>query len=322
MTAEQEVIFFKNNNTKNQEEEDFNLGLSINMDFFKDSIDQYVEPIPSTTTEEKKKRGRKKKDDPSTMVPPKGSKVEPINQYIESNAQYINSYDETNNMLKSSIAQIDGLNGIINDQLSQIIASKTLKKKYDYISELTGTIGSIVGTKVSAVREINKSITDSHRLEIQRIKDLKLSQSNEMDDDRRIQEMYNAFISTPTNMSIGPTMSDLNLGGGGYVPAAASREDAGYSSWLANMTPEQNRMMIEDSGVGETVLIYDPMTGARRFEVIDKNTGQPIPNVPVPSDIILENTNIDTRTGLARNRDINTTYRIIVVGQNSPLDHL
>lgn len=309
----------------NKEEDEPQLNFSLDMDFFKSNknIPIYAEGVePAPPTSEKKKRGRPRKEQSlgeGTFVTPDGEGR--TDAYIGTTIPYTESFNETNAMTKMAIAEIDNLNGILRNEINNVVNSKTLKKKYDYISELSGTVSNLYSTKMRAISELNKTITDAHKLEIQRIKDLKLAAAADaQDDDRRMQEMYNSFISTPTNMGMGgsfaPAMNEISFGTSNFISAANNQvgEDIGYANYINNLTPEQNMMRLEASGNAETVLVYDPMTGARQFAVVDKTTGAQIPNVPIPSDIILENTHIDSRTGMARNRDINKTYRVVQVG--------
>ena len=313
-------ITFKNREESNEPE----LNFSLDMDFFKNNksipVDaDGVEPVPATG--DKKKRGRPKKDQSQSMsglVTAENNEAR-TDAYIGTNLPYADSFTEANMLTKTVIAQVDDINSMVRSELNNVMNSKTLKKKYEYITELANTSSSLLSTKMRAISELNKTTNDAHKLEIQRIKDLKLAAAADAEnDDRRIQEMYNSFISTPTNMgmssSFAPAMNEISFSTTNFVSANGGNDDVGYTNYINNLTPEQNMMRLEATGNVETVLLYDPMTGGRQFAVVDKSTGQQVPNVPVPSDIILENTHIDSRTGMARNRDINKTYKVITVG--------
>ena len=236
------------------------------------------------------------------------------------NTPYHESYAETNNMLKSVIYQSDAMSNDINKDLTEIRRSKTLKKKYDYISLLSSTSSALLGTKVTAIRELNKSITDSHNLELKRTKELKLSQAEE-DDDKKISDLYNAFISTPIGINSGfiPQSSELN-----YVPAGAMEigatgmnTDIGYEKYLTGMTPEQNMMRYEKDPNVKTVVKYQSDTGARWFDVIDLRTGESIDNSSKPSAMLLENLTLDIRNGIARDTNLDITYPLVVIGNKT-----
>ncbi len=212
------------------------------------------------------------------------------------NTPYHESYAETNNMLKSVIYQSDAMSNDINKDLTEIRRSKTLKKKYDYISLLSSTSSALLGTKVTAIRELNKSITDSHNLELKRTKELKLSQAEE-DDDKKISDLYNAFISTPIGVN------------SGFIPQS--------SEYLTGMTPEQNMMRYEKDPNVKTVVKYQSDTGARWFDVIDLRTGESIDNSSKPSAMLLENLTLDIRNGIARDTNLDITYPLVVIGNKT-----
>ena len=246
----------------------------------------------------------------------------------QSNVPYTESYNESNMLLRGTIYQIDSLNSDIQSELTAIKASKTLKKKFDYIAALAGTSGTLLGTKITAIREMNKVITDCHNLEIKKIKDLKIE--NAQNDDKYIMDMYNAIITAPPQMmpSMAPSIMDATINpmhtgfvttdigsiGGGAVT------DPGFQNYLNTMTPEQNRMRYENNPNIKTIVRYDPNSGMRRFDVVDTATGAPIPNMPLPPDVILEDLVINTRTGIARNSNTNMDFPIFIEGGMSSID--
>ena len=81
-----------------------------------------------------------------------------------------------------------------------------------------------------------------------------------------------------------------------------------------NLTPEQNAMIQGTNPNIETVVVYDQSSHNRWFENINTLTGEPVPNLPVPNDFVLNGTNIDIRHGIARNASLNQTYKLKVVG--------
>ena len=320
--------------TSKKEEDNDNLNFSLDMDFFKKNknIPVYADGVEPAPPVDKKKRGRPKKEQvlgtSGLITDDDGSANNGrADAYIGTTIPYAESFNEANMLTKTVIAQVDEINNLVRTEINNVANSKTLKKKYEYITELAGTSSNLLATKMRAISELNKTTTDAHKLEIQRIKDLKIAAAADaQDDDRRMQEMYNSFISTPINMggNFAPAMNEISFGTSNFVTGSNEpSEDIGYMNYISNLTPEQNMMRLEASGNVETVLVYDPMTGARQFAVVDKATGAQVPNVPIPSDIILENTHIDSRTGMARNRDINKTYRVVTVGSdNSMLNHI
>ena len=244
---------------------------------------------------------------------------EPALPAYQSNEPYMNSYDETNNMLKSSIMQIDAMSTSISSELESIRSSKTLKKKYDYIGTLSQTVSSLIGTKVTAIREMNKTISDCHNLELKRMKDLNLAAS-EVDDEKKVMDMYNAFISTPmSSNALGLSTTDVTFSSNNLLGKAISADpDAGFNNYLANLTPAQNAMRYENNS--ETVVVYDYATGGRWFDTIDSRTGEKITNVPVKDNMFLEDTTLDLKNLVARNNNLNETYKIVVINKDSSLN--
>ena len=80
------------------------------------------------------------------------------------------------------------------------------------------------------------------------------------------------------------------------------------------MTPEQNRMLIGDNPNIETVVVYDPNTGDKSFDVIDTSTGIPVPNYPRPDPILLDDTIIDFQSGIASNSNLGQNWKVVVLG--------
>lgn len=300
--------------------------LGINFDFFTSDKASVSLTGDGVTADATKKRGRPKKktmSDGSEVILADDNSSQPLSQ-LQSNEPYESGYEETNNMLRAAIMQADMLNQDIKEQLDIIKPSKTLKKKYEYISELINTSSGLINTKLSAIKELNKVKTDCHNLELKRIKELKLNVADEQDDDKRIMDMYNAFINTPVSsgMQLAPPIIDMTLSNGNDIVRAdvgTSIADAGYSSYINNLSPEQNRMIMEKNPNIKTVVKYDQGTGNKWFDVIDITTGMSVPNMPVPSDIVLQDTQVSVARGTARNANIDTTYPLIVLGSSESI---
>lgn len=260
---------------------------------------------PDTTNDE---TGKSKSRRKSTTVNMTKSKKD---------ESYYDKYNKTNNLLDQTIFEIDDLNAHVKNELKQIIASKTIKKKYEYISELAGTSGGLLNTKVTAIRELNKSITDSVNLEIKMAKEKKEAEET---DDKRIMDMYNAFINTPIGSyaaPIAPSNIDMVLGNNG-VPITpvtptgnVETDDLGYNQYMNNLSPEQRKIQLEKENI-KTCVIFDPDTGQRYFDNINLDTNQPVPGLPLPEAQFLDELNINMNTGVARNTNLNITYPVVI----------
>ena len=277
----------------------------------------------NNTTTTTSKRGRKKKEETTTnqqqlAIPIPSSSM----SYVQENIPYASAYVDTNKQLDDSIAQLDILSGELFSELQNVKNSKTLKNKYGYMNDMTSTMANLISTKISAIREKNKSINDANHLELNRIKELKTS-ANAEDDNTRIANLYDAFINTPVGVgprpSLAPSIQDM-------VMPQSSPSDVSYFNiggmndqqiWEANLSPSENRMVLDAKGLIDTVVMYDEATGNRWFEVIDKTTGQPMANVEKPDSTYIYELDINVRNGYAKDSNINKTYPLIVINSEN-----
>jgi len=295
-----------------------NKGFGIDFDYFKKGVtlpsDNEVAEDPMTVA---KRRGRpKKKQIGGNMVTTGEEENGDLNE-LQSNKPYSKSYDDTTNMLRGSINQIDSLSNDINTELQGIRASKTLKRKYEYITDLTGTSSSLIGTKIAAIREINSTITNCHNLEMKRMKELHLDVTE--NDDQSIMNMYNAFVNTPVGLNapnLGPSIQDINGLGMSNMQRTdiAYTGDPGYDNHLQNMTPAQNMMVMEKNPNIKTVVRYNQNTGVTSFDIIDTTTGASVPNLARPGDFLLKDMNINMQNNTARNSQAELNYPLVVDG--------
>lgn len=269
------------------------------------------------STNETKKRAKRKKEDSnnSSIVQINPTSIIPQSSmsYIQENIPYANAYNDTNKQLDDSIAQLNALGGELFAELQNIKASKTLKNKYGYINDMTATATSIITAKISAIKEKNKSINDANHLELARVKELKTT-ADQNDDNVRIANMYDAFINTPIGVGrsvLGPSMQDIVIPNNNLSHYNLGGND--QAMWEQSLDPAQNRMVLEAKGTIETVVVYDETTGNRWFDVIDKATGNPVPNVEKPDSTYIYDLDINIRGGFAKDSNRNTVYPLIVV---------
>lgn len=243
---------------------------------------------------------------------------------ITTNKPYETKYQETTGMLKGAIIQLDGLLNDTMQDAAMVRSSKTLRRKYDLLSLLNGNASNIIGNKITAIREINSTISKCNDLELKRMKELNLAAAAE-DSDKKIMDMYNAFVTMP--------VGDPGMGMGGMAPNNLAQishslsmgnvvtsntqgeDDAAYQNYLANMNPAQRLNMYEGNPNVKQVVVYNQQTGARYFEVMDLSTGEVIPGVDKHDPMFLEGTTLDLEHKIARNIDIGETYPIVIVGE-------
>lgn len=277
-----------------------------------------VDVVPVKASTPTKRRRKKNGSEESTAVSTEPLVASSSMSYLQSNIPYINAYVDTNQQLDEAINQLDMINAEVLNQLATVMSSKTLKNKYNYINEYAQTASSIIGNKISAIKEKNKTINDVNNMELKRMKDLKTTASEE-DDNTKIANLYSAFINTPIGAApasaLGPSMTDLTLVGGSNLPVMNS--NIGYvddqASWEQSLDPVQNRMLLESKGLIETVVVYDESSGNRYFDVLDKNTGKSVPNVERPDDTYIYNLDINVRGGYAKDANINKSYPLVVI---------
>lgn len=302
-----------------------NEGLGLSFDTLSAGQDMPTAPSSVVTEVAKKKRTRKKKD----------GKAEPINHSEQVNQTvYADTYYDTNCLLRETIMEIDQTTAELKPELARILSTKTMSNKYKSLSDMTSSIGNLYNTKVSAIKELNNSIKAVNDLEYRRAKDNRAFES-QSGDDKAIMDLYNAFVSAPTSANIpatgaysvlGPNVLNATLGGGNVIDAvpadpagltynSISNDDAGYQNYLANLTPEQNAMLLEADPNIKEVVMYDAATGAKRFAVVDIRTNKEVPNVSAKDSMFLEDTSIDVRNKVARNTNLNQVWPLIVINE-------
>lgn len=269
--------------------------------------------VPAKKTVAKRKKKEEVETSTSTAIVPETSM-----SYIQQNIPYATAYQETNKQLDESIMQLNALGGEIVSELQTVRSSKTLRNKYNIVNDMTMTAASIINAKISAIKEKNKTINDINHLELSRLKELK-TQANEEDENARIASMYDAFINTPVGVgTLAPPIQDMIIGtpsGQGLTHMSIGGDQA---AWEQSLDPAQNRMVLEARGTIETVVMYDETTGNRWFEVVDKNTRQPVPNVEKPDSSYIYDLDINIRGGFAKDSNRNAIYPLVVLhGDNS-----
>ena len=275
------------------------------------------EPVSSKST---KKRSSKKKDvEVVESIPIPQTSM----SYIQENIPYQVAYNETNQQLDHAIHQLNALGADMMADINMVRSSKTMKNKYNIVNDLTENAVSIINAKIAAIKEKNKTINDVNNLEIRRIKELKLSASNE-DDNTRIANMYHAFVNYPMSQGpsvLGPNVQDVMFNNGPV--ADMTRYSMGMddtAAWQNSLNPAEQRMVLEAQGKIETVVVYDESSGNRYYSVVDKNTRQPIPNVETPDDSTIYNLDINVNGMYAKDVNRNVTYPLVVInGSNSTI---
>ena len=279
--------------------------------------------VPTEYTQEKKPARKKA----VKAVDPNDLNKEPAKTPLNSDKTYFSTYDIPRNVLTQTAVQIEELAQTVRKDLEDVRHARTLKGKYDYISNMTSTLGSLYSNKISIAREMGNIISKAHQLELSKHKELAID-SNADSDEKRIMDSFNAFMNAPMGAipqamrNVHPaTINTPEMG----VPVfndpttgmVTADGDSGFEAYVQNMTPEQNAMLNSSNPFVETVVVYDQSNQNKWFEVIDTRTGQQVPNMPIPADFILGGCVVDIRNGIARNASINKTYKLKLVGSRA-----
>lgn len=265
-------------------------------------------PIDEDTLIKPRKRGRPRKNKDSNDITVGGDTEE-----IMTNKPYIDSYEETNDLIKVMISQIDGLQGELKQEFNDIRLSK-IRGKYQYLTDISATISSLSSTKLSAIKELNSVISKCHDMELKRTKELKLDTTG--NDEAAIMGLYENIINTPRQQLEG-----------GFIPPRLETGDIPlmvqpqggmdiFQPMVTNdelFTPEQNRMIMEHNPDVKTIVVYDPKTESREFRAMNIKTGEQIQNISLPDPFLLEDMNINFQTGVARNSNLNMNFPLATI---------
>ena len=268
---------------------------------------------------------RKKKDNSMTGIV-RADDTEKLSGTVEENPTAY-TYLETTNMLRDTLAQIDSLNGELVQEFTNIKNNRYLKNKYNTMIGLSENIGALLNARISAIREINSSITKSNDLDYKKLKDMRAAQS-EVTDDKYIADLYQSFLQNPQMQATQPQMPqvDPSIFGSGIVRANINQNDvsnnnqivdAGYLNYLSNLSPEQTLMRYENDPNVKQVVVYDAKTGNKFFQVMNVATGEVIPNVPTYDEaIFMPDTTIDLKNRVAKNINLKETFPLIIINEN------
>ena len=276
-------------------------------------------PAQQTTTVAKK-RGRKKKEE-----------LEPVNSKdIVESTIYGESYIDTNNMAFGVIAQADEILSNAKMEFDYIRSRNTMKGKYMYMTNMISSMSSLMATKLQAIREINSNITKANDMEYRRFKDNRAILS--ADDNKVIMDAYKAYISTPVGNGNGynyyqPNTQDITMAASGGIPQMVpagnnamttnmTQADRGYSAYINNLSPEENAMLNEGNPDIEEVIVYDQATGMKYFKWMNTKTGEDVPNMPISSNLLIEDFVIDPRTRTAKNTNLRQVKKVIYINEN------
>lgn len=272
----------------------------------------------------KRKRGRPPKSQTQeTGIVRETMGSEPVTGGVE-NSSTSYTYMETTGLLKETLAQIDSLNSELAQEFQSVKNNKFMKNKYSTLIGLSENMGSLISNRISAIREINSSISKSNDLDYKKLKDMREAQ-NAVNDDSYIANLYQSFINNPNNLAPQLQLPSVDMSNMGSSiiradlkgdPNSGGIMDASYLNYVSNLTPEQNLMRYENDPNVKQVVVYDAASGNKFFQMMNVQTGEVIPNVPVYDEMFMEDTVIDVSRRIAKNNNLHETFPLVVINEN------
>lgn len=286
------------------------IGTNVSIPIVSDNSTANVVPADKTKRKKKSKDGTEKEE--VSVKQEQISMVEDVS--------YADTYDYTNQLIRGTISQVDELSSDLKYELDKIRAASPtqIKGKYTYLANISSAMTGLLGTKITAIRELNSSIKAVNDAEYKRYKDIRAADSG--DDNAAIMSLYNAYVQAPRGSIPGvqqytqPNTLDITAGLNGIVrvdSATPAARDAGFQGFLSNLTPEQNMMINESNPYIEEVIVYDQSTGKKYFEWRNMQTGERVPNMPLTDQLLMEDFTIDPRTRTAKNLNIHSTMKVV-----------
>lgn len=282
-------------------------------------------PVDIDEVKPKKKREPKPKAESGEMVRVKDEQPDKLSGVVEETPTAY-TYMETTNLLHNTLGEIDSLAGELAREFANVKNSKYIKNKYNTMIGLSENISSLLNTKISAIREINSSISKSNDMDFKKMKELKAAQASQ-NDDKYIADLYQSFINNNADMRAQLNIPQVDQGmmyGSGIIrsdtpimnnPPAGVPQDIGYLNYMAKMTPEQNLMMYENDPNVKQVVVFDASNGAKFFQYMNTATGQVIPNAPVYDQMFMEDTTLDIKNKIAKNNNLHETFPIVIINE-------
>lgn len=261
-----------------------------------------------------KKRGRPRKNEVGTV---NGAEIVKAEGTVEESST-LATYSETAYLIKNTIDQVDMVASEVKHELDAIRNNRTFKNRYNVMVGLTSNLSDLLNAKISAIKEMNNCITKANDMDYKIRKDRKDAEAG-MGDDKLIMDLYQNMVQNPINFNQQVPQQPMgNTGNLGIVRApedgvAPGQADQGYLNYMANITPEQNMMLLEHNPDVKQCVVFDAATGNRWFQVMNTKTGQPIPNAPTLDPMFMEDVTLDTKNMIAKNINLGQTYPLIVI---------
>ena len=265
---------------------------------------------------ERKKRTPRKKEESSNIIRAEGTVEE---------TSTINTYSETANMLKGAMGQIDMVANEIKSELDNVRSSRTMKSKYNVMVGLTGNLSDLLQAKIGAIKELNNCITKSNDMDYKRAKDRKEAEGNSAHDEKIVMDLYRNIMQNPTAIGQTNPMQVTQPTSTPNIVRAddpnAPSMDQNYANYMANMPTNMMNMMYERNPDIQECVVFDASTGAKWFQIMNIKTMQPIPGAQAHDQMFMEDTTLDMKHGIAKNVNLNETYKLIVINDKTTKEY-
>ena len=237
-------------------------------------------------------------------------------------------------MVAGIIAQSDQMMGEISAEL-QKFSEKTGyggKSRNLAISNLQNAKTGLLNTKLSAVRElimmrnkINDLTMANRKMEI-------AMGADEQNSDKAVMDAYYALVNAsryglpqitpplhPSSINTGVNLQGAQIATSTIAaPAPIVTADGSMQQAQSfnpqNLTPIQQRMVLEKNPNVKTVVVYNQSTGSKRFDIVDVSTGMSIPGAQRPAAFLLDDMKPDLRNGIASNSNANMSFPLVIEG--------
>lgn len=300
------------------------IGINVNYGMLEQGVAcPKPQPVIDTTAEvdgeQQPKRGRgrprKNPDEATGMAPVQQNTVTQGNLFC-TNTPYMSTFDQSIKQYDYIAGQAAVMASELKLQFDSIKNNKVMKNKFMHLNECASAINSLLSTEIQCVREKTKIQSDCHNFEMKRSQAQKAAEAA-VPDNKYVADLYQAYINMPTAQQVPNNPLTMTAAVANNNPAYSYTpvmdDSADYANFHNNITPEQNRMILGDNPNIETVVCYNDATDEKYFMVIDNLTGQPVPNYPLPDEMMLQGADINKLTMTVSNSNFGEQWRLVPV---------
>lgn len=295
--------------------------------------DSDMEVLPPESPQKKRGPGRPSRNSNANTYTDDSTIIK-ANKSTSQESQYEKGYTAATKLLYGSIAQAETIYNNLENELQDLRdhPAKGGKVRGQIMSDYMNIQTSLINTKIQAIRELDNI---RHKINDLNLKRYQLDKDAvDENSDKAVMDAYYAYlnssnyglpriqaplspstINTGINLGGTPIQSNNIISSSEIIPVSSSPSvDRSFEEYKANLTPIQRKMILDNDPNIKTVVVYDQSSGVKYFDVINVQTGQSVPGVTRPAEILLESMRIDARNGVAVNSNVNQTYPLVIIG--------